>query len=73
MEVSACSSSCSGVYNDSKGEKSDADSVQWRAEEAIGGNREAVEALRELVSFPIIYSREARKLGLKVNGGSTPC
>ncbi|XP_048134771.1 cell division control protein 48 homolog B isoform X2 [Rhodamnia argentea] len=38
---------------------------RWRAEEAIGGNREALEALRELITFPILYSREAQRLGLK--------
>lgn len=38
---------------------------QWRAEEAIGGNTEALEALRELIIFPQRFSHEARKLGLK--------
>ncbi|KAI3429205.1 uncharacterized protein J3R85_008634 [Psidium guajava] len=38
---------------------------RWRAEEAIGGNREALEALRELITFPLLYSREAQRLGLK--------
>lgn len=37
----------------------------WRAEEAVGGNREALEALRELITFPLLYSREAQRLGLK--------
>ncbi|XP_077211427.1 cell division cycle 48B isoform X2 [Tasmannia lanceolata] len=40
-------------------------SSHWRAEEVIGGNRKALQALRELISFPLIYSHEARKLGLK--------
>ncbi|XP_031400715.1 cell division control protein 48 homolog B [Punica granatum] len=69
MAVSSGSSSCSGVYSNGKAEKSEPESVRWRAEEAIGGNREALEALRELISFPVLYSREARKLGLKWPGG----
>lgn len=39
----------------------------WRAEEAIAGNVEALEALRELITFPVYYSRESQKLGLKVS------
>jgi len=39
---------------------------EWKAEEAIGGNKAALEALRELITFPLLYSREAQKLGLKV-------
>ncbi|KAL4320143.1 hypothetical protein GQ457_18G024500 [Hibiscus cannabinus] len=38
---------------------------QWKAEEAIGGNAKAIQALRELIVFPLLYSREAKKLGLK--------
>ncbi|KAD7116564.1 hypothetical protein E3N88_03832 [Mikania micrantha] len=38
---------------------------KWRAEEAIAGNAEALQALRELITYPLLYSREARKLGLK--------
>lgn len=38
---------------------------EWKAEEAIGGNKAALEALRELITFPLLYSREAQKLGLK--------
>jgi len=38
----------------------------WRAEDAIGGNAEALQALRELIIFPHHFSREAQKLGLKV-------
>ncbi|KAA8529325.1 hypothetical protein F0562_033876 [Nyssa sinensis] len=38
---------------------------KWRAEEAIAGNTEALEALRELITFPLLYSRESQKLGLK--------
>lgn len=40
---------------------------KWKAEEAIGGNRAAVEALRELITFPLLYSSQAQKLGLKVS------
>ncbi|KAI4314075.1 hypothetical protein L6164_027016 [Bauhinia variegata] len=39
--------------------------IQWRAEEAIGGNAEALQTLRELIIFPLHYSRQAQKLGLK--------
>lgn len=38
---------------------------KWKAEEAIGGNKAAVEALRELITFPLLYSSQAQKLGLK--------
>ncbi|XP_027099778.1 cell division control protein 48 homolog B isoform X3 [Coffea eugenioides] len=38
---------------------------QWRAEEAVAGNWEALRALRELITSPLLYSRESRKLGLK--------
>ncbi|XP_027360246.1 cell division control protein 48 homolog B isoform X2 [Abrus precatorius] len=38
---------------------------QWRAEEAIGGNAEALQALRELIIYPFLFSQQARKLGLK--------
>ncbi|KAK6133953.1 hypothetical protein DH2020_032311 [Rehmannia glutinosa] len=41
----------------------------WRAEEAIAGNSEALQALRELISYPILYSREAKKLGRKWRRG----
>ncbi|XP_047958673.1 cell division control protein 48 homolog B [Salvia hispanica] len=37
----------------------------WRAEEAIAGNSEALQALRELISYPMLYSRESKSLGLK--------
>ncbi|XP_027360244.1 cell division control protein 48 homolog B isoform X1 [Abrus precatorius] len=40
---------------------------QWRAEEAIGGNAEALQALRELIIYPFLFSQQARKLGLKVH------
>ncbi|KAM7250420.1 hypothetical protein ACFE04_022303 [Oxalis oulophora] len=38
---------------------------EWRAEEAIGGNTAALQALRELISYPFLYSIEAQTLGLK--------
>lgn len=38
---------------------------EWRAEEAIAGNAQALEALRELITFPLYYSCEAQTLGLK--------
>ncbi|KDP42873.1 hypothetical protein JCGZ_23815 [Jatropha curcas] len=38
---------------------------EWRAEEAIAGNNAALEALRELITFPILYPNEAKRLGLK--------
>lgn len=37
----------------------------WRAEEAVAGNRMALDALRELVVYPFIYARQSRLLGLK--------
>lgn len=39
----------------------------WRADEVIAGNSEALQALRELISFPILYSRESKIIGLKVH------
>ncbi|XP_047322012.1 cell division control protein 48 homolog B [Impatiens glandulifera] len=36
-----------------------------RAEEAIAGNKEALQALRELIIYPHLYYREARELGHK--------
>ncbi|XP_028094241.1 cell division control protein 48 homolog B-like [Camellia sinensis] len=38
---------------------------EWKAEEAIAGNGEALQALRELITFPLLYSRESHKLGLQ--------
>ncbi|XP_016435476.1 cell division control protein 48 homolog B [Nicotiana tabacum] len=38
---------------------------EWRAEEAIAGNAEALRILRELITYPLLYSAECRKLGLK--------
>ncbi|TMW93656.1 hypothetical protein EJD97_011336 [Solanum chilense] len=50
MESSSGSSSCAG---------------KWKAEEAIAGNAEALRVLRELITYPLLYSAESRKLGLK--------
>nr|DAD31475.1 TPA_asm: hypothetical protein HUJ06_010326 [Nelumbo nucifera] len=50
-------------------ESSSGSSGQWRAEEVVAGNAEALEALRELIAFPFHYSRESRKLGLKWRTG----
>lgn len=47
-------------------EESNSCSKKWRAEEAIAGNSEALEALRELIAFPLLYSSHAQHLGLKV-------
>ncbi|KAF2300118.1 hypothetical protein GH714_009225 [Hevea brasiliensis] len=38
---------------------------EWRAEEAIAGNKVALEALRELITFPLLYPYEAKRLGIK--------
>ncbi|XP_073059359.1 cell division control protein 48 homolog B [Primulina eburnea] len=37
----------------------------WTAESAIAGNAEALQALRELITYPLLYSRESQILGLK--------
>ncbi|KAL3511035.1 hypothetical protein ACH5RR_030436 [Cinchona calisaya] len=37
----------------------------WRAEEEVAGNSEALRTLRELITYPLLYSRESQKLGLK--------
>ncbi|WOL14259.1 cell division control protein [Canna indica] len=37
----------------------------WRAEDAIAGNREAIEALRELIIYPYIHADLARQIGFK--------
>ncbi|CAB4272548.1 unnamed protein product [Prunus armeniaca] len=41
------------------------DKQQWRAEEATAGNAEALQALRELIIYPLLYSPKAQKLRLK--------
>lgn len=38
---------------------------EWKAEEAIAGNAEPIRALRELIMYPLLYSQESKKLGLK--------
>ncbi|CAH9123989.1 unnamed protein product [Cuscuta epithymum] len=38
---------------------------EWMAEDAIAGNAEAVRALRELIMYPLLYSQESQKIGLK--------
>ncbi|KAL1803239.1 hypothetical protein ACET3Z_031886 [Daucus carota] len=43
--------------------------TKWKAEEVIGGNAEALKALRELIIFPHLYIQEAQKLGLKWPSG----
>ncbi|KAM3269219.1 cell division control protein 48 B isoform X1 [Capsicum chacoense] len=50
MESSSGTTSCAG---------------EWRAEEAIAGNAEALQVLRELITYPLLYSAESQKLGLK--------
>ncbi|KAL6536971.1 Cell division control protein 48 B [Orobanche minor] len=42
---------------------------KWKAEEAIAGNAKALQALRKLITYPLLYSHEARKLGLKLPRG----
>ncbi|XP_057531097.1 cell division control protein 48 homolog B [Amaranthus tricolor] len=42
---------------------------EWRAEETIAGNCEALQALRELIAFPLLYSSHAQRLGLKWRHG----
>lgn len=37
----------------------------WSAEAAIAGNDTALQALRELIIYPFLYSAESRRLGLK--------
>lgn len=39
---------------------------EWKVEEAVGGNGEAIEALRELIVYPYLYRDQIQKLGLKV-------
>ncbi|GAB2280181.1 Cell division control protein 48 B [Dionaea muscipula] len=42
---------------------------EWKTEESIAGNAEALQALRELIIYPLKYSRESQKLGLKWRRG----
>uniref|UniRef100_A0A803KVN2 AAA+ ATPase domain-containing protein n=1 Tax=Chenopodium quinoa TaxID=63459 RepID=A0A803KVN2_CHEQI len=39
----------------------------WKAEQSIAGNSEALQALRELIAFPLLYSSHAQLLGLKTS------
>ena len=39
----------------------------WKAEEAIAGNQKALQGLREILLWPLIYSREANILEFRVN------
>ncbi|CAD6234904.1 unnamed protein product [Miscanthus lutarioriparius] len=39
--------------------------MSFTAEEAVAGNRRALEALRKLVAYPFLYAHESRLLGLK--------
>ncbi|XP_065868118.1 cell division control protein 48 homolog B [Euphorbia lathyris] len=48
----------------SNNDKNEHGNKAWRAEEAVAGNQAALEALRELIMFPLLYSREAKRLGL---------
>ena len=52
---------CSGSSNEANNGRR-----TWRAEEAIAGNTEALQALRELIAYPFLYSREAQLLRLQV-------
>ncbi|KAL3610141.1 hypothetical protein D5086_001161 [Populus alba] len=67
--TSSSGSSSSGFGGSGSGSKvnngTENSNNEWKAEEAIGGNKAALEALRELITFPLLYSREAQKLGLK--------
>ena len=55
-----------GTANEGGGGSNGKSASVWRAEEAVAGNRTALQALRELVAYPFLYARESRKLGLKV-------
>ena len=54
------------VSDDGGGGSDEKSADGWRAEEAVAGNRRALEALRELVAYPFLYAHESRLLGLKV-------
>ena len=55
-----------GTANEGGGGSNGKSASVWRAEEAVAGNRTALQALRELVMYPFLYARESRLLGLKV-------
>ncbi|KAJ6393947.1 hypothetical protein OIU77_023231 [Salix suchowensis] len=65
MESPSSSSSGTGTGTGKVNNETENSNNEWKAEEAIGGNKAALEALRELITFPLLYSREAHKLGLK--------
>ncbi|KAB5573769.1 hypothetical protein DKX38_000963 [Salix brachista] len=65
MESPSSSSSGTGTGTGKVNNETENSNNEWKAEEAIGGNKAALEALRELITFPLLYSREAQKLGLK--------
>ncbi|GAB2240144.1 hypothetical protein Droror1_Dr00020662 [Drosera rotundifolia] len=54
-------------YYSSKGSVSNG--REWRAEDVIAGNAAALQALRELIVYPLKYSCQSRKLGLKWRRG----
>ncbi|CAI0475762.1 unnamed protein product [Linum tenue] len=66
MEDESRSSSCCNSKTDASEFE---EKKRWRSEDAIAGNRAALESLRELIVFPLLYSREARKLGHKWPAG----
>ena len=41
--------------------------AEWKAEQVIAGNHRALQALRELLLWPTLFSKEANILGLRVN------
>ncbi|KAM0883433.1 hypothetical protein ACQ4PT_031655 [Festuca glaucescens] len=55
-----------GVDGGSNGDGGEPDGG-WRAEDAVAGNRMALQALRELVVYPFLYARVSRLLGLKTS------
>ncbi|KAJ6714693.1 AAA-FAMILY ATPASE [Salix viminalis] len=65
MESPSSSSSGTGTGTGKVNNETENSNNEWKAEEAIGGNKAALEALRELITFPLLYSREAQKLGLQ--------
>lgn len=65
MEPPSSSSGFGGGSSSKVNNGTENSNNEWKAEEAIGGNKAALEALRELITFPLLYSREAQKLGLK--------
>lgn len=47
------------------GFKEKTENSHWRSEEAIAGNVTALQALREIIVYPLVYAREAQIIGLK--------